>query len=138
MRVATVWLLLVFVCGCRGVGYRRPADRNLNAIGSPAVGVGSDGFETGRTLAALPPTPPPVPEKAEEAGFLLASDDSSLTLQRPTGEELRLTLSPRTSILIDGHPAGSAALPEGAEVRASYLIDGNQRLAETVRVQTQH
>lgn len=136
MRHAAVLLLLVLTGACRGVGYRRPADRNLNAIGAPAVGVGTDGFETGRSLAELPRTPPPVAEKITEAGRILASDESSITLERPTGEELRLEIAPLTSVLINGRPSRSDSLPEGVEARASYLVDGNQRLAERIEVQT--
>jgi hypothetical protein len=135
MRKAAVLLLLISAGACRGVGYRRPADRNLDMMGAPSVGVGTGGFDIGRGLAQFP-SPQFVAEHETAAGRILASDQSTVTIQSPLGKELRLSVDTRTNVTIDGHRSHSNELPQGADVRAAYVVVGTQQVAEKVEAQT--
>lgn len=50
------------------------------------------------------------------------------------GEDVRMLLTPETTVLVDGRPATAATLREGSEVRASYGEAGGEPVALLVEV----
>jgi hypothetical protein len=136
-RMIMLCMALGVSAGCqRSMGYARPKHRNIEAIGSPAVGVGTQGLDHGPREPSAPHDSFPVRPQFTDVGRIVAPNAMMITLQRPTGDELRLNVKPLTSILVDGHPSNANSLPEGAEARASYVVDGDQTVAERVEVQT--
>lgn len=73
-------------------------------------------------------------ERFTEVGTVTSASQDELTLRRQSGEEVSLDLTDTTAITMDGRFVQADALPEGAEVRASYTMDGENRVAESVEV----
>lgn len=73
-------------------------------------------------------------QRFTEVGTVTSSSENELTLRRESGEEVNLNLRDTTAITMDGRFVQADALPEGAEVRASYTMDGDNRVAESIEV----
>lgn len=73
-------------------------------------------------------------QRFTEVGTVSSSSENELTLRRQSGEEVNLDLRDTTAITMDGRFVQADALPEGAEVRASYTMDGENRVAESIEV----
>lgn len=73
-------------------------------------------------------------QRFTEVGTVTSSSGNELTLRRQSGEEVNIDLRDTTAITMDGRFVQAEALPEGAEVRASYTMDGDNRVAESIEV----
>jgi hypothetical protein len=73
-------------------------------------------------------------QKLTETGTVANASEDKITLRRPTGDELELDVRPETSIMRGGQKVDATALSEGAEVRASYVIRGDEKVAERIEV----
>lgn len=78
---------------------------------------------------------PQVPDARETTleGQVVALGERSLTV-RSGGQEIQLELDPSTEIRLNGQPASTADLREGAEVRASYAERDQARVATRVEI----
>lgn len=73
-------------------------------------------------------------ERFTEVGTVTSASSDELTIRRQSGEEVNIDLKDSTAITMDGRFVQADALPEGAEVRASYTMDGDNRIADSVEV----
>jgi hypothetical protein len=158
-RIIALCLLFGVSVGCdRGAGYRRPEHRNIQAIGAPQISVGTNGLSHGNTgvgsvqddrrdmpawrggelsAEAEPVTVVPLtPQHRVESGQIEKVQSNSVRINTDTGETLQLKLGSLTSVTLDGKPANLKSLPAGAEVRASFIETGDERVAESLDVQT--
>lgn len=88
-----------------------------------------------RDVEAQTPSPTPS-QKFTEAGTVRARTAASITLERPTGDRIELEVGPQTTVRIDGRAGELAQVSQGAEVRASYVVTGEERVAERLDVVT--
>lgn len=119
----------------------RPVHRRRDAIGAPATNVST---ESDRDRSSLGPheladrTRNEALRAARQrltlVGTIRRAGDDQVTLERPGGEPFVLDLQTLTTVRMNGRPVTPRALPEGAEVRASYAVDGPRRLAASIEV----
>lgn len=121
MRRSMLWLLVAPVVGC--TGYERPVVRNLDAVGAPAV------QREGETPAA-----PALADLADTHGRVEKRDFDALSIQADDGESVMLKVGSRTRITLDGRVVNVWAVPEGAEVRASWDDTASPPVAEQIDV----
>ena len=57
----------------------------------------------------------------QASGTLASASDTQVKI---SGVEQPLKVDSATKVTLDGSPSSAAALPEGSQVRASYLSDG--------------
>lgn len=121
MRRSMLWMLVAPVVGC--TGYERPVVRNLDAVGAPAVQQEAEGQAVPK-LAELADTHGRVEKRTFDALSILADD----------GESVMLNLGSRTRVILDGRVVNVWAVPEGAEVRASWDAAASPPVAEQIEV----
>jgi hypothetical protein len=68
------------------------------------------------------------------AGVVAGTSESRLQLREPDGDRILLRTDARTEVLRDGQPISLDSLSPGAEVRASYEIQGDDWVARRVYV----
>ncbi len=137
MRRVLVFAVIAALGAC--FGYERPKPRSSVAIGAPRLEVGSPGLDVERRDLL---GPAPIAANGESAGREKLTEIAKVTrrsadhvtLTRPTGDRVVLKIVPLTQITVNGRRANASALPEGAEVRASYVFAEGRRLAERIEV----
>lgn len=73
-------------------------------------------------------------QRFTEVGRVTNVGADSITLERATGEELDLEVRDTTSVTMEGRPVQIDALPEGSQVRASYMMVDDDRIADSIEV----
>jgi hypothetical protein len=68
------------------------------------------------------------------SGTVAGTSEGGLQLREASGESLVLTTDGQTQVMRDGRPVGLESLRPGTEVRASYVIDGEEWRARRVDV----
>lgn len=68
------------------------------------------------------------------SGTVASASEGALQLREASGERLVLTTDGQTQVMRDGRPVGLESLQPGTEVRASYVIDGEEWRARRVDV----
>lgn len=76
----------------------------------------------------------PEAQKFTESGTVADASNDKLTIRRATGDEVEIDLRPDTRIMRDGQQVQAGQLQEGTEVRASYVMQGDERVAEHIEV----
>jgi hypothetical protein len=71
---------------------------------------------------------------ATVVGRLESKSAQQLTVRNDAGKEVSLQLGQKAQILQNGQRASADALEEGAQVRASYTIEGDHRIIHEVEV----
>ena len=134
MRLRLLLLLALQTVGCTYC-YDRPQVRELDTIGAPAVYVGHNGLNEDQDVPA-PAEPPSVEvERRTAVGRIVDRGEQSITLVPEGGRGVRLDVGRQTSVLFEGRQVGVDALPEGAEVRASWAeTKEGDRIAEQLEV----
>lgn len=116
-------LLSIALAAALAVACQPRAERRAGTEGQQQEGIGQEERTEGQAG-----------QRFTEIGTVASAEENSLTLRRPTGEEVKLDLRDTTSITMDGRFIQVEAVPEGAEVRASYTQDGNDRVAQSIEV----
>lgn len=118
----------MFVIGC--VGYDRPTERNLNAIGAPSVTVGPSGLDSPAPWGLQPE------RKAtnELVGQATNIRPDGFSLKTQGGKTLEVRIDHRTLIDQDGRHVGWSAVPEGASVRTGIAYTGKGPVAVDIDV----
>ncbi len=68
------------------------------------------------------------------SGTVAGASDGELQLHEVDGESIVLTTDGQTQVVRNGRPVGLESLQPGTEVRASYVIDGEEWRARRVDV----
>ncbi len=68
------------------------------------------------------------------SGTVAEASEGGLQLRDASGESIVLTTDGQTQVVRDGRPVGLESLQPGTEVRASYVIDGEDWRARRVDV----
>jgi hypothetical protein len=68
------------------------------------------------------------------SGRLGSTVGQKLTIRESSGKEVKLGMDDRTSVTRDGQTVKIDDFKEGTEVRASYVTDGDDRVAREVQV----
>lgn len=68
------------------------------------------------------------------SGTVAGASEGELQLREAGGESVVLTTDGQTQVVRDGRPVGLDSLQPGTEVRASYVIDGEEWRARRVDV----
>lgn len=68
------------------------------------------------------------------SGQLVSQDEDSVTIRDPTGQLHELTTDARTRVVQNEQPVSLRIYAEGASVRASYVVEGEQKLARSVEI----
>jgi hypothetical protein len=68
------------------------------------------------------------------SGTVAGTSQGELQLREAGGESLVLTTDGQTQVMSDGRPVGLESLRPGTEVRAAYVIDGEEWRARRVDV----
>jgi hypothetical protein len=71
---------------------------------------------------------------AAVVGQLKSKGAQELTIRDDAGKEVSLKLDEQTRVLKNGQRASVEALQEGSEVRAAYILQGDQKLVREVEV----
>lgn len=71
---------------------------------------------------------------ATVVGRLQSKSAQQLTIRDDAGKDVSLDLGQQARILNNGQRANADILQEGAEVRASYVLEGGQRIVREVEV----
>ena len=67
-------------------------------------------------------------------GQLVSQDEDSVTIRDPNGQLHELTTDARTQVVHNEQPVALHIYAEGASVRASYIVEGEQKLARSVEI----
>ena len=67
-------------------------------------------------------------------GQLVSQDEDSVTIRDPNGQLHELTTDARTQVVHNEQPVALHLYAEGASVRASYTLEGEQKLARSVEI----
>jgi hypothetical protein len=67
-------------------------------------------------------------------GQLMSQDKDSVTIRDPNGQVHELTMDARTRVMHNEQPVSLQIYAEGASVRASYIVEGEQKLARSVEI----
>lgn len=68
------------------------------------------------------------------SGQLVSKTGDSVTIRDPNGQLHELTVDVRTQVVQNEQPVSLHLYTEGASVRASYIVEGEQKLARSVEI----
>lgn len=130
MRWTAAIAALVALAGCRDEGPQSSrGDAARPALSRPDQGRAHTGGAPGEP-AALPDA------VREVRGTVARASERELVVQPEQGEPVALAIVPGIPITVDGRVSAAERIPEGADVRASYVFEEGEPRAMRVQVRS--